>query len=149
MIQDKNISKMLVELGATAEIVGVERLTQILKEIRKNEKNLTVDEYQKAMQIIEIVCTSYDITIDDFYSNKRKNNRRYALSSVFFVLNKKLNYDYEKISIITKKPFSIISILIKEISEMDKKHPFDNQILTKLDEIVEKTNMIKKETIKN
>jgi chromosomal replication initiation ATPase DnaA len=149
MIQDKNISKMLVELGATAEIVGVERLTQILKEIRKNEKNLTVDEYQKAMQIIEIVCTTYDITIDDFYSNKRKNNRRYALSSVFFVLNKKLNYDYEKISIITKKPFSIISILIKEISEMDKKHPFDNQILTKLDEIVEKTNMIKKETIKN
>jgi chromosomal replication initiation ATPase DnaA len=149
MIQDKNISKMLVELGATAEIVGVERLTQILKEIRKNEKNLTVDEYQTAMQIIEIVCTTYDITIDDFYSNKRKNNRRYALSSVFFVLNKKLNYDYEKISIITKKPFSIISILIKEISEMDKKHPFDNQILTKLDEIVEKTNMIKKETIKN
>lgn len=149
MIQDKNISKMLVELGATAEIVGVERLTQILKEIRKNEKNLTIDEYQKAMQIIEIVCTSYDITIDDFYSNKRKNNRRYALASVFFVLKKIFNYDYEKISIITKKPFSIISILIKEISEMDKKHPFENQILTKLDEIVEKINIVKQETIKN
>lgn len=149
MIQDKNISKMLVELGATAEIVGVERLTQILKEIRKNEKNLTIDEYQKAMQIIEIVCTSYDITIDDFYSNKRKNNRRYALASVFFVLKKIFNYDYEKISIITKKPFSIISILIKEISEMDKKHPFENQILIKLDEIVEKINIVKQETIKN
>lgn len=147
MIQEKNISKMLVELGATAEIVGVERLTQILKEIRKNEKNLTVDEYQKAMQIIEIVCETYDITIDDFYSNKRKNNRRYALSSVFFVLNKKFNYDYEKISIITKKPFSIISILLKEILEMDKKHPFENQILTKLDEIVEKINIIKQGTI--
>lgn len=137
MNQEKDdISKMLMEVGATAEIVGVSKLTEILKHIQKSQKDLTIEEYDKAMLIINIVCETYSMTLEDFYSNKRKNNRRYALGSVFYILYKKESFDYEKISFITKKPFPLISILIKEIKEMSRTHPFEKQILLKLDNIL-------------
>lgn len=137
MNQEKDdISKMLMEVGATAEIVGVSKLTEILKHIQKSQKDLTIEEYDKAMLIINIVCETYSMTLEDFYSNKRKNNRRYALGSVFYILYKKESFDYEKISFITKKPFPLISILIKEIKEMSRTHPFEKQILSKLDDIL-------------
>lgn len=137
MSQEKSdISKMLMEVGVTAEIVGVTKLTEILKDIQKSQKDLTIEEYDKAMSIINVVCETYSMSLEDFYSNKRKNNRRYALGSVFYILYKKENFDYEKISFITKKPFPLISILIKEIKEMRKTHPFDKQILSKLDTIL-------------
>jgi chromosomal replication initiation ATPase DnaA len=89
MNQEKdNISKMLMEVGATAEIVGVSKLTEILKHIQKSQKELTIEEYDKAMFIINIVCETYSMTLEDFYSNKRKNNRRYALGSVFYICSK-------------------------------------------------------------
>jgi chromosomal replication initiation ATPase DnaA len=137
MSQEKDdISKMLMEVGATAEIVGVSKLTEILKNIQKSTKDLTIEEYDKAMFIINIVCETYSMSLEDFYSNKRKNNRRYALGSVFYILYKKYDFDYEKISFITKKPFPLISILIKEIKEMSRTHPFEKQILSKLDDIL-------------
>lgn len=137
MSQEKSdILKMLMEVGATAEIVGVTKLTEILKDIQKTQKDLTIEEYEKAMSIINVVCETYSMSLEDFYSNKRKNNRRYALGSVFYILYKKENFDYEKISFITKKPFPLISILIKEIKEMSKTHPFEKQILSKLDTIL-------------
>lgn len=137
MSQEKSdILKMLMEVGTTAEIVGVTKLTEILKDIQKTQKDLTIEEYEKAMSIINVVCETYSMSLEDFYSNKRKNNRRYALGSVFYILYKKENFDYEKISFITKKPFPLISILIKEIKEMSKTHPFEKQILSKLDTIL-------------
>jgi chromosomal replication initiation ATPase DnaA len=137
MSQEKDdISKMLMEVGATAEIVGVSKLTEILKHIQKSQKELTIEEYDKAMFIINIVCETYSMSLQDFYSNKRKNNRRYALGSVFYILYKKYDFDYDKISFITKKPFPLISILIKEIKEMSRTHPFEKQILSKLDNIL-------------
>ena len=137
MSQEKDdISKMLMEVGATAEIVGIAKLTEILKDIQKTQKDLTIEEYEKAMSIIGVVCETYAMSLEDFYSNKRKNNRRYALGSVFYILYKKQSFDYEKISFITKKPFPLISILIKEIKEMSRTHPFEKQILSKLDDIL-------------
>ena len=137
MSQEKDdISKMLMEVGATAEIVGVSKLTEILKHIQKSQKELTIEEYDKAMFIINIVCETYSMSLEDFYSNKRKNNRRYALGSVFYILYKKYDCDNEQISFITNKPFPLISILIKEIKEMSRTHPFEKQILSKLDNIL-------------
>jgi hypothetical protein len=137
MSQEKSdILKMLMEVGTTAEIVGVSKLTEILKDIQKTQKDLTIEEYERAMRIINLTCETYSMSLEDFYSNKRKNNRRYALGSVFYILYKKEGFDYEKISFITKKPFPLISILIKEIKEMSKTHPFEKQILSKLDTIL-------------
>ena len=73
------------------------------------------------------------MSISDFYSNKRKNDRRYALGSVCYILHKQKNFDYKKISFITKKSFTYISILIKEIEQMSITHPFEKKILQKLE----------------
>jgi chromosomal replication initiation ATPase DnaA len=134
--ENLDISNMLKEVGTTAEIVGVTKLTEILKDIQKNQKELTQEEYEKALGIIKQVCETYSMSMDEFYSNKRKNNRRYALGTVFYILYEKNKMDFEKISLITKKPFSLISILIKEIKEMNKNHPFDKDILYKLETIL-------------
>ena len=136
--ENLDISNMLKEVGATASIVGVAKLTEILKDIRNTHKEITQEEYEKAIGIINLVCQEYSMNLDDFYSTKRKNNRRYALGSVFYILYEKNKLDFEKISLITRKPYSLISILIKEIKEMNDTHPFDKQILLKLNEVLNK-----------
>jgi chromosomal replication initiation ATPase DnaA len=133
MNQEEDITKMLIEVGETAKIVGVSSLTKMLKEIQKTKKDLSQQEYEKAMDIISVVCDVYEMTVSDFFSNKRKNNRRFALGSVCYILNKENNFDYQKISFITKKSFTYISILINEIKEMDIMHPFEKKILQKLE----------------
>ena len=134
MSQEKEeFTKMLKEVGVTANIVGVDKLTNLLKEIQKTHKDLTEEEYKNAMNIIAIVSDCYEMSISDFYSNKRKNDRRYALGSVCYILHKQKNFDYKKISFITKKSFTYISILIKEIEQMSITHPFEKKILQKLE----------------
>jgi chromosomal replication initiation ATPase DnaA len=133
MNQEEDITKMLMEVGETAKIIGVSSLTKMLKEIQKTKKDLSEVEYEKAMEIISIVCDVYEMSVNDFFSNKRKNNRRYALGSVCHILYKENKFDYKKISFITKKSFTYISILIKEIQDMDITHPFEKKILQKLD----------------
>ena len=142
MNQEKEkFTKMLTEVGNTAEIIGVDKLTELLKDIQKSQKEITQEEYDKAMAIIKVVCENYSISIEEFYNNKRKNNRRYAIASVCYILNKIEKFDYQKISFMTKKSFTYISILIKEISEMSITHPFDKKILTKLEEIKSQLNI--------
>lgn len=142
MNQEKEkFTKMLTEVGNTAEIIGVDKLTELLKNIQKSKKEITQEEYDKAMVVIKVVCDNYSISIEDFFHNKRKNNRRYAIASACYILNKIEKFDYEKISFITNKSFPFISILIKEISEMSIKHPFDKKILTKLEEIKSQLNI--------
>jgi chromosomal replication initiation ATPase DnaA len=133
--ENLDISNMLKELGTTANIVGVAKLTEMLKDIQKTQKELSQEEYEKAIDIVNIVCEAYSMSINDFYSNKRKNNRRYALGIVVYILNKHKNYDYNKIGFITKKSFTVISTLIKEIEQMSWSHPFENKVLSKLEEI--------------
>ena len=73
MSQEKSdILKMLMEVGTTAEIVGVSKLTEILKDIQKTQKDLTIEEYERAMSIINLTCETYSMSLEDFYSNKRK-----------------------------------------------------------------------------
>lgn len=136
MNQEKEkFAKMLTEVANTTEIIGVDKLTELLKNIQKSQKEITEEEYSKANTIIKAVCDNYSISIEEFFSNKRKNNRRYAIGTVCYILNKIEKFDYEKISFVTNKPFPIISVLIKEISEMSITHPFDKKILNKLEVI--------------
>jgi len=133
MNQEEDITKMLIEVGETAKVVGVSSLTKMLKEIQKTKKDLSQQEYEKAMEIISVVCDVYQMSVADFFSNKRKNDRRFALGIVCYILNKEHKFDYKKISFITKKSFTYISILINEIQQMEITHPFDKKTLQKLD----------------
>ena len=141
MNQEKeDFVKMLKEVGITANIVGVDKLTTLLKEIQKNHKDLTKEEYEKALGVISVVSECYGMTINDFYSNKRKNERKNALASVCFILYNYNKFNYKKISFVTRKSFEYISILMKEIEQMNPEHPFDKRFIKKLETIKLKLN---------
>ena len=138
MNQEKeNFTKMLMEVGTTVEIVGVERLTELLKDIQKIHKDITYEQHEEALKVILVTSKNYDMTFDDFFSKKRKNDRRFALGTVCFILNKKLNFDANAISLIVKKGVGFVYFLIKEIEEMDKNHPVDKKILNKIENILQ------------
>ena len=134
--ETEDISKMLNEVGVTAKIVGVSKLTEILKYIQKTHQDITEKDYENAKKVIVKTCKHYDMTFDDFYSKKRKNERRYALASVCYILNKEYNFNLDKISFLVKKSVFFVSILINEIGDMNKKHPVDLKVLTRLDKIL-------------
>jgi chromosomal replication initiation ATPase DnaA len=141
MSQENNeISNMLMQVGVTAKVVGVQKLTELLKDIQKNSKEITEDDYIKAKYVVEIVCKHFDITIDYFYSNKRSNNRRHALGSVCYILDKYYGFETKKIEFIIKKSFSYVSILISEIKSMSKSHPYEKKILEKLNLSIQEIN---------
>lgn len=143
MNQEKeDFTKMLKEVAVTANIVGVDKLTNLLKEIQKNHKDISEAEYQNAMQVISVVSECYDMSVDDFYSNKRKNDRKYALASVCYILKKYHNFNLKKISFVTRKSYEYISILTKEIDDLSITHPFDKKYLQKLESIKSKLNNI-------
>lgn len=143
MNQEKeDFTKMLKEVAVTANVVGVDKLTNLLKEIQKNHKDISEAEYQNAMQVISVVSECYDMSVDDFYSNKRKNDRKYALASVCYILKKYHNFNLKKISFVTRKSYEYISILMKEIDDLSITHPFDKKYLQKLESIKSKLNNI-------
>jgi chromosomal replication initiation ATPase DnaA len=134
--ETEDISKMLNEVGVTAKIVGISQLTEILKYIQKTHQDISEKDYENAKNVIVITCKHYDMTFEDFYSKKRKNERRYALATVCYILNKDYNFNLDKISFIVKKSIFFVSILINEIGDMNKKHPVDLKILNKLEKIL-------------
>jgi chromosomal replication initiation ATPase DnaA len=145
MKQETNeLSEMLVQVGVTAKAVGVQKLTEMLKDIQQKSKEITDEDYENSKYVVSVVCNQFDITVSDFYSNKRKNNRRHALGCVCFILDKYYGFDYKKIEFVIKKSFSYVSILISEIKDMNPNHPYDKKTLEKLNlAIKEITNKIK------
>jgi chromosomal replication initiation ATPase DnaA len=73
-ISKQDISGLLKEFNNTLNVIGVERLTEILIYSRKNNIHLTEKQLVSANDIIKVVCEEFNITIDDLYSAKRKNN---------------------------------------------------------------------------
>lgn len=140
--QKEDFTKMLKEVAVTANVVGVDKLTNLLKEIQKNHKDISQTEYENAMQVISVVSECYNMSIDDFYSNKRKNDRKYALASVCYILRNKEKFSLKKISFVTRKSYEYISILMKEIDDLNVTHPFDKKYLQKLEIIKSKLNNI-------
>ena len=134
--EPEDISKMLNEVGATAKIVGVNKLTEILKHIQKTHQDISEKDYENAKNVIVKTCKHYDMTFEDFYSKKRKNERRYALATVCYILNKEYKFNLDKISFVVKKSVFFVSILINEVMDMNRKHPVDIKVLTRLDKIL-------------
>jgi chromosomal replication initiation ATPase DnaA len=134
--ETQQFTELLKQVGTTAKVVGVEKLTEILKEVKKNYKDISPEQYQISQNVIKIVCEVYEISYDDFFDNKRKNMRKYALSIVCYVLNEIYKMDYEIISFIVKKSKGLISVLISDIKQLNKNHFQDKQTLVKLDKVL-------------
>jgi chromosomal replication initiation ATPase DnaA len=141
--ETNNISSVLLELNKTIQIIGTEKLLDLLKISRKNNSDLGDEVKSKSQIIIKIVCDEFNIKIDDFYSRTRKNNRRYAIGITAMILKEHLKLDVADISYLIKKPNNLVSIYCSEVNELNPKHKSDINIIEKINNINLKLNNLK------
>ena len=101
--ETNNITNVLSEINKTIQVIGKDKLLELLKISRENESNLNEDIKIKSQEVIRIVCGEFNIDVDDFYSRTRKNNRRYAIGITAMILKEYLNLDIADISFLLKK----------------------------------------------
>lgn len=130
-----SISYILLEINKTIQIIGVEKLLDLLKICRENDSNLGDEIKLKSQNIIKIVCDEFNINIDDFYSRTRKNNRRYAIGITAMILKDYLKLDNADISFLIKKPNNLVSIYYTEVHELNPKLKSDIYIIEKINNI--------------
>lgn len=130
-----NVTKIFLELNKTLEVIGVEKLIEILKISRENDTDLDDDTIVKSRMIIQIVCDEFKIQYDDFFSRMRKNNRRYAIGITATILKDILKLDVADISFLLKKPNNLISIYSNEVMELNPRHKSDILIIEKIENI--------------
>jgi hypothetical protein len=123
------------ELDKTIQIIGAEKLIEILKYSRKNPPTLNQEQIEKALMLVQVVCDEFKISLDDIFDMKRKNNRRISIGICAFVIQKQLNLDNSNISYILKKSDTLVSLYKQEILRLNSNHPSDRQILEKIDNI--------------
>jgi hypothetical protein len=90
-----------------------------------------------------VVCEEFNITIDDLYSAKRKNNRRNAIGICAMLFQKIADIDLANSAYILKKPDDIVCVYKKEIFTLSPSHQVDIAILTKIKNIELKLNKLK------
>jgi hypothetical protein len=130
-----NVSMVFKELDKTIQIIGAEKLIEILKYSRKNPPTLNQEQIEKALRLVQVVCDEFKISLDDIFDMKRKNNRRISIGICAFVIQKQLNLDNSNISYILKKSDTLVSLYKQEILRLNSNHPSDRQILEKIDNI--------------
>ena len=129
------ITSVLSELNKTIQIIGTEKLLELLKISRENDSNLGEEIKLKSQMIIQLVCDEFNINMDDFYSRTRKNNRRYAIGITAMILKEHLKLDVADISFLIKKPNNLVSIYCSEVYDLNPKHKSDINIIQKIDNI--------------
>ena len=143
--ETNNISSVLLELNKTIQVIGTDKLLELLKISRENDSNLGEDIKLKSQMIIELVCDEFHIKIDDFYSRTRKNNRRYAIGITAMILKEHLKLDVADISFLIKKPNNLVSIYCSEVYDLNPKHKSDIDIIQKINNINIKLKKINNE----
>ena len=139
--ETNNISSVLLEINKTIQIIGTEKLLELLKISRENESSLNEEIKYKSQQVIKIVCDEFNIEVDDFYSRTRKNNRRYAIGITAMILKDYLNLDLADISYLLKKPNNLVSIYCTEVHELNPKHKSDIYIIERIGNINQKLKL--------
>jgi chromosomal replication initiation ATPase DnaA len=137
-----NTIKILSELNKTIQVIGTEKLIEILKISRENNTDLDDETIVASRMIIQVVCDEFQIDYDDFFSRMRKNNRRYAIGITATLLKEILKLDVADISFLLKKPNNLISIYSNEVLELNPKHKSDIVIIDKIENINTKLKQI-------
>lgn len=143
--ETNNISSVLLELNKTIQVIGTDKLLELLKISRENDSNLGEEIKLKSQMIIQLVCDEFNIKIDDFYSRTRKNNRRYAIGITAMILKEHLKLDVADISFLIKKPNNLVSIYCTEVYDLNPKHKSDIDIIQKINNINIKLKKINNE----
>jgi chromosomal replication initiation ATPase DnaA len=139
--ETNNISNVLLELNKTIQVIGKDKLLELLKISRENESNLNEEIKLKSQEVIKIVCDEFNIDVDDFYSRTRKNNRRYAIGITAMILKDFLNLDIADISFLLKKPNNLVSIYCTEVHELNPRHKSDIYIIERIENINQKLKL--------
>jgi len=139
--ETNNISNVLLELNKTIQVIGKDKLLELLKISRENESNLNEEIKFKSQEVIKIVCDEFNIDVDDFYSRTRKNNRRYAIGITAMILKDYLNLDIADISFLLKKPNNLVSIYCTEVHELNPRHKSDIYIIERIENINQKLKL--------
>lgn len=143
MNQETNsVSNILTEINKTINAIGAERLIEILKYSRKSNFIMTEEQSAKASLIIQIVCEEFNITLEDFFSSDRQNNKRYAIGICSIFLQNDIGIDNTEISHILKKTQSVTSAYKNDVLRLKSSHPQDAKILNKIDNIKNKFNTL-------
>jgi chromosomal replication initiation ATPase DnaA len=130
--ENNNVSKVLKELDKTIQVIGTDKLIEILKYSRLNMANINEEQINRSLEIIKVVCDEFNISLIEFFDRKRKTNRRTAIGICAYLIQKELNLDNSNISYILKKPDEVISLYKQEIIRLNSNHPQDIQVLEKI-----------------
>lgn len=136
-------SRILQQVDKTLNVIGTEKLLEILIYSRKNNIQITQDQISYSEQIIQITCEEFGISLLEFYSSKRKNNRRNAIGVCALFLQDEVGLDNSNISYILKKPENLTSIYKNEIVSLNPSHKVDIVTLEKIKNIKSKLNILK------
>lgn len=128
------------ELNKSIEIIGIKKLIEILRYSRKTTEHLSEEQISKVNSIIELVCDEFGITLEEFFSTSRKNNRRHAIGACALFFQNNIGMDNCDISYVLKKPESITSAYKNDILLLKSNHPIDVKILQKIENIKIKLN---------
>jgi len=137
---NNNISNVFLEMSKTLDYLGVNETINVLKVSRQKFNVISNEQKELCNSIINVVCDVFDITIPDFYSRTRKNNRRYAIGITAMIFTDNLLIDISDVSFLLKKPVNLVSSYRKEVKELNPNHKSDIKI-------IEKINIINKELI--
>lgn len=138
-------SRILQQVDKTLNVIGTEKLLEILIYSRKNNIQITEDQIKYSEKIIQITCEEFGISLLEFYSSKRKNNRRNAIGVCALFLQDEVGLDNSNISYILKKPENLTSIYKNEIVSLNPSHKVDVLTLEKIKNIKNKLNILKNE----
>ena len=139
--ENNNVSKVLKELDKTIQVIGTEKLLEILKYSRLTTTNINEAQINRSLEIIKIVCDEFGINISEFFDNNRKTGRRVTIGVSAFIIQKEMNLSNSDISYILKKSDEAVSLYKQEIIRLNSNHPQDKKVLEKIKTI--------SETIKN
>jgi hypothetical protein len=143
--EQKTTTTLFSELNKTIQVVGVEKLVDILKHIRKKSVEITQDQVDQSEIIITTVCEEFAISLDEFYSHKRLNDRRYAVGVCALLLQNKVGLDNSDISFLLRKPADIVSIYKNSINLLRDVRPDDLKILKRITNINSKLKDLQNE----
>ena len=134
-INNEQFSVVLKELDKTIKTIGIEKLLVVLKNSRNIQGNISEENIEKALKIIELTCNEFQISITEFYGTKRSNDRRFAIGVSANLIQSFLDFNNTDISFILRKSDSLMSIYRNEINRLNINHPNDLLILKKIENI--------------
>jgi hypothetical protein len=138
--ENNNVSKVLKELDKTIQVIGTEKLLEILKYSRLSTTNISETQINRCLEIIKGVCDEFGISVSEFFNNNRKTVRRITIGISAYLIQKEMNLNNSDISYILKKSDEAVSLYKQEIIRLNSNHPQDRQVLEKIKIISETIN---------